>query len=116
MSSSRKTTQTMRKLIFIMDVLEIVKGLKKGKRIEGVLYLDKNTGVPTFKAYNRTSKSRPQDKVLRYLEHGWVKESSERIKVYESMPKRLGAARMIMTLERETKEAANVIVEQEIFG
>ena len=116
MYSSRKTTQTMRKLIFIMNVLEIVKGLNKGKRIEGVLYLDKNTGVPTFKAYNRTSKSRPKDKVLRYLEHGWVKESSERIKVYESMPKRLGAARMIMTLEGETKEAANVIVEQEIFG
>ena len=116
MSSSRKTTQTMRKLIFIMNVLEIVKGLNKGKRIEGVLYLDKNTGVPTFKAYNRTSKSRPKDKVLRYLEHGWVKESSERIKVYESMPKRLGAARMIMALEGETKEAANVIVEQEIFG
>lgn len=106
----------MRKLIFIINILDIWSELKKGKRIEGVLYLDKNTGVPTFKAYNRTSKSRPKDKLLRYLEHGWVKESSERIKVYESMPKRLGAARMIMTLERETKEAASVIVEQEIFG
>ena len=105
----------MKKLIFIMNVLDIMAGLKKGKRIEGALYLDKNTGIPTFKAYNRTPKPRPKDKVLRYLEHGWVKESSERIKVYESMPKRLGVARMIMTLERETKEAKNVIVEQEIL-
>ena len=106
----------MRKLIFIINILDIWSELKKGKRIEGVLYVDKNTGVPTFKAYNRTSKPRPKDKVLRYLEHGWVKESSERIKVFESKPKRLGAAPMIMTLERETKEAANVIVEQEILG
>ena len=105
----------MKKLIFIMNVLDIMAGLKKGKRIEGALYLDKNTGIPTFKAYNRTPKPGPKDKVLRYLEHGWVKESSERIKVYESMPKCLGAARMIMTLERETKEAKNVIIEQEIL-
>ena len=106
----------MKKYIFIVNAIELLKQLVMGKRIEGVLYLDKNTGVPTFKAYNRTPKPRPKDKVLRYLEHGWVKESSERIKVYESMPKCLGAARMIMTLERETKEAKNVIIEQEILG
>ena len=97
-----------------MNILDAMAGLKKGKRIEGALYVDKGTGLLTFKPYNRTSKPRPKDRLLRYLEHGWVKESSTRIKMYESVPKRLGAARMIMTLERETKEAANVIVEQEI--
>ena len=108
----------MKKYIFILNAIVVMDKLfqSKNKRIEGVLYIDENTGKLTFKAYNRTSKHRPKDKLLRYLEHGWVKESSERIKVYESMPKRMGAARMIMTLERESKEAANVILEQEILG
>jgi len=106
----------MKKYIFIMDVLKIMEGLKTGKRIEGVLYLDKESGMPTFKAYNRQPRrSRPKDKLLCYLEHGWVKESVQRIKVFESLPKRIGAARMIEALERETVEAANEIEERELF-
>ncbi len=97
-----------------MNILDAMAGLKKGKRIEGALYVDKGTGLLTFKPYFRKTPRHAKDRLLRYLEHGWVKESSTRIKMYESVPKRLGAARMIMTLERETKEVANVIVEQEI--
>lgn len=106
----------MRKYIFILNVLKIMEGLRTGKRIEGVLYLDKESGMPTFKAYNRQPHgSRPKDKLLCYLEHGWVKESVQRIKLFESLPKRIGAARMIETLERETVEAANEIAEREMF-
>ena len=105
----------MNKIILILDVLKIMAGLKMGKRIEGVLYLDQNTGKLTFKAYNRQSRTRQKDKLLCYLEHGWVKESAQRIKVFDSLPKRIGAARMIATLERETVEAANEIAERELF-
>ena len=106
----------MKKYIFIMDVLNIIAGLKNGKRIEGVLYMDKDTGMPTFKAYNRKPKgSRPKDKLLCYLEHGWVKESAQRIKVFESLPKRIGTTDMIAALERETGMAENVIVERDFF-
>ena len=106
----------MKKYIFILDVLNIVAGLKTGKRIEGVLYLDKVSGMPTFKAYNRQPRrSKPKDKLLCYLEHGWVKESVERIKVFESLPKRIGTADMIAALERETGMAENVIVERDFF-
>lgn len=106
----------MKKYIFILDVLNIVAGLKTGKRIEGVLYLDKVSGMPTFKAYNRQPRrSKPKDKLLCYLEHGWVKESVQRIKLFESLPKRIGAARMVEALERETVEAANEIAEREMF-
>ena len=106
----------MKKQIFISEVLKVMEGLNKGKRIEGVLYIDKDTGMPTFKAYNRKPKgSRPKDKLLRYLEHGWVKESAQRIKVFESLPKRMGGARMVATLERETVQAANEIVGRGLF-
>ena len=106
----------MKKYIFILDVLNIVAGLKTGKRIEGVLYLDKVSGMPTFKAYNRQPRrSKPKDKLLCCLEHGWVKESVERIKVFESLPKRIGAARMVEALEREMAQAANEIEERELF-
>jgi len=105
----------MKKFIFILDVLNIMAGLKMGKRIEGVLYMDKNTGKLTFKAYNRQPRIWQKDKLLCHLEHGWVKESVERIKVFESLPKRIGAARMIAALERETVVAANEIEERELF-
>ena len=60
---------------------------------EDYLYVDKGTGLLTFKPYFRKTPRHAKDRLLRYLEHGWVKESSTRIKMYESVPKRLGAAR-----------------------
>ena len=110
-TSSRKNSKTMRKIIFVMNILDAMSGLKKGKRIEGALYVDKGTGLLTFKPYFRKTPRHAKDRLLRYLEHGWVKESTERIKVYESLPKRLGAVRMAFTLDRESREAADVILE-----
>ena len=112
---SQNSTQ-MKKFVFISDAAEALERIMSGKRVGGVLFMDGDTGCLTFKAYNRKPQQRPQQKLLRYLEHGWVKESAQRIRVFESLPKRIGAARMISTLERETREAVDVIVEQEFFG
>ena len=56
-----KSTQTMKKFIFILNALDIMAGLLKGKRYEGVLFMDMNTGLPTFKAYNRKPRVRKKD-------------------------------------------------------
>jgi len=44
--------------------------------------------------------------VLFYLEHGKVTESPERIKMYESVPKRLGREYVGKVLIREAKTAS----------
>ncbi len=94
---------------------EILTSLAEGKYVQGALYRDEVTGKITFKAYNRKPRVRLKDRIIRYLEHGWVKESANRIKVYESIPKDIGTARVMNVLEREAKEAKNALMEREII-
>ena len=105
----------MKKFIFVMNAIELLKQLLNGKRVEGVLYIDPETGMLTFKAYNRTRSKHPKDRLIRMLEHGWVKESAERIKVYESVPKVLGTAKVMSVLDREAGEVREALINREIF-
>ena len=86
--------------------------LNSGRRVEGRLMLvaaaDGQKHIE-FLAYNRTDRRRPQDRTVAALEHGWVRESAERIKVYESIPKKLGTVRVCAVLQREIKEAQNIL-------
>jgi hypothetical protein len=105
----------MKKYIFLLNAVELLKKIATERRAEGVLYIDENTGRLTFKAYNRKSKKRWRDRIIQYLEHGWVKESKERIKVYESIPKIIGTTRMMVVLDREIKTAKDALVVKEII-
>ena len=105
----------MKKYIFVLNGVELLKKIAVDKRAEGVLFIDENTGCLTFKAYNRKSKKRWRDRIIRYLEHGWVKESAERIKVYESVPKILGTAKVMSVLDREAGEVREALINREIF-
>ena len=92
--------------------------LKKGLKVEGRLWLEENEYGETvicFASYNRKPQPKQHNKLICRLEHGWVKESVERIKVYESIPKNLGTARVIGVLERETKEAKHALMDREII-
>ena len=82
--------------------------------MEGVLFMDENTGRLTFKAYNRQPKKREKDVLVKKLPWGWVKESMERIKVLGSFPKDLGTARVMGLMEEHTKEAKNALIEREL--
>ena len=104
----------MKKFIYIINALELLEQLVMGKRLAGVLYMDKSTGALTFKAYNRKPCKRQRDRLVCHLEHGWVKESAERIKVYESVPKELGAVGVGHVLQRETKTATAALLDCEL--
>jgi len=93
----------------------ILERLVEGKYVEGSLHRDVLTGSITFNAYNRKPRRRIKDRLIRLLEHGWVKESEERIKVYESIPKDLGTPRVMNVLEREVKEAKNALIDWELI-
>ena len=53
--------QVMKKYIFVLNALELMSKLYVGKRVEGVLYVDQNTGRLTFKAYNLQSHKHEKD-------------------------------------------------------
>ena len=104
-----------KKYVIITNAIEALTKLKAEKRLEGVLFIDKTNGSIKFKAYNRKPRVRLKDRIIRYLEHGWVKESPDRIKVYESIPKILGIPRIMGVLDHETKEVKSALMEKEII-
>ena len=85
-----------------------------GKRVEGVLFMDENTGRLTFKAYNRKPKKREKDVLVKKLPWGWVKESLERIKVFGSFPKDMGTATIMAMLDAHTKDAKDAMIDREL--
>ena len=105
----------MKKYIFVLDAIKLLAMLASGKRVQGALFIDQNTGRLTFKPYYSRGLHGENDVLVKTLEHGWVKESAKRIKVYESMPKDIGTARMMSTLDREMKVAKEALIDRELI-
>ena len=104
----------MKKYIFVLNAIELMTKLYVGKRVEGVLYMDEETGLLTFKAYNRQPRIRQKDSLVKKLPWGWVKESLERIKVFGSFPKDMGTATVMGLLEEHTRDAKNALIDREL--
>ena len=105
----------MKKYIFILNAIELLKLLLDGKYIQGVLYMDQNTGRITFKAYNRQPRPHEKDVLVKKLPWGWVKESVARIKVFGSFPKAVGTAQVMGLLEDNTRDAKNALIDRELI-
>ena len=107
---------TVKKYIEVPE--EILVGLAEGKFIEGSLHRDKNTGRIVFNAYNRLSRmpgyQKPKEVLIGETDFGRVTETPKKIKVYESFPKRMGAARILAALDREIKDIKGAIFNREI--
>ena len=106
--------KVMRKYIFVLNAIELLKQLLNGKRVEGVLYMDENTGRLTFKAYNRKNENHKKDQMVKKLPWGWVKESLERIKVFGSFPKDVGTAHVMSLMDDHNRLAKNAMIEREL--
>ena len=105
--------QVMKKYIAIDE--EVLVRLVEGKRVEGSLYRDKFTGIITFNAYKRKSRNGANDRLVKKLPWGWVKESVQRIKVYGSFPKELGAAAVMGLMDDHHRDAKNAMIERELI-
>ena len=104
----------MKKYVFVLNAIELLKQLLNGKRVEGVLYMDENTGKLTFKAYNRKPQIRQKDVLVKKLPWGWVKESLERVKVFGSFPKDYGTASIMAMVDEHAKDAKNALIDREL--
>ena len=113
--SSQKLRLFMRKIVYILNSVELMDRLFDSKRVEGALFIDKSTGMITFKAYNRASRRRPKDRVIVELEHGWLRESSRRYKFFSSVKKELGAVQVAAAMKRELERATSAMYLDEIM-
>ena len=104
----------MKKYIFVLNAISVMAKLLKEKRVEGVLFIDENTGKLTFKAYNRQPRIRHKDHLVKKLPWGWVKESMERIKVFGSFPKDFCTAQIIGLLNEHNQDAKNALIDKEL--
>lgn len=100
----------MRKNIEIDE--QVLKSIMEGKFVQGSLHYNGQVKRIEFTAYKR--KRRSKDKLIAMMEHGWLKESPERIKYYISLKKSIGTARMIAAMEREQRTASSHLMDREI--
>ena len=103
----------MKKYIELSD--EVIARLVSGKCVEGSLRRDEWTGKVTFRAYQRQSRVREKDCLIKKLPWGWVKESVERIKVYGSFPKDMGSAAVMGLMDDHNRSAKNAMIERELI-
>ena len=104
----------MKKYVFVLNAINVMDKLFINKRVEGVLFLDENTGRLSFKAYNRLPRIRQKDELVKKLPWGWVRESLERIKVFGSFPKDYGTVNIMGLLEEQMQDAKNALIEREL--
>ena len=104
----------MKKFVFVLNAMELIGQVMNGKRVEGVLYMDQQTGRLTFKAYNRQPRIRQKDVLVKKLPWGWVKESLERIKVFGSFPKDMGTAQVMGLVDETARDAKNALIDREL--
>ena len=97
----------MKKYIEISE--EVLRRLENGEPVEGRLWM------LTFKAYNRKPRNQSSDELVHQLETGWVKESPEKYKLFISVYKKLGLARILSIIDRETKEAKSALFDKEMI-
>ncbi|MBQ4041494.1 MAG: hypothetical protein II626_02545 [Prevotella sp.] len=88
--------------IISIETEALKKVMNEGKKLSGVIMFDEAIGLPVFKPFN--GRRRKSDRVVKVLEHGWLKESAKRYKVYESIPKELGVRTVCKVLNREVFE------------
>ena len=104
----------MKKYIFILDALELMTKLIAGKRVEGVLYVDENTGRLTFKA-DRQSKTRHKDVLMKKLPWGWLKASLKCYKHYSSVPNDLTIGEQLAIIDQENELVKQALIENYIL-
>ncbi len=105
----------MKKFIFIINALDIITGLLRGEKYEGVLYWDKDARSITFKAWNRKAPKYQKHKKICDLDGGWLGETDIHIVRHEKFPKSLGTKTIISLMDRDHQQSTDALEVREII-
>ena len=105
----------MRKLVWMINAAEVVKTVKAGKKLQGVIAWDDKLGMITIKANNPPGVKVNKTSLLSRTDFGRVTETAQFYNVYEHFPKVLGLDRITKAFDRDAKDAKAAIVTNEII-
>ena len=105
----------MKKYIWIINAIEVMKLLKEGKKLQGVLYIDKETGWPTFKPNNPPKTKVSNTELLGHTDFGRVTRNSKFVSIIQHFPIMMGVLRMTKAIDRETIDVKSIIETNEII-
>ena len=103
----------MRKIVEISD--EVYQRLMEGKCVDGSMRMEKPRKLIVFNNYRRTKPRRYPKVLLGRTDFGKVYKTKTRHRWTESMPSNLGAVRMARIMERDCKQAQEIIATAEII-
>ena len=86
-----------------------------GKRVEGTIGYDKWTGKKSFNAFNRLSRKRKRDELVRKLPWGWLKRSDKRWKTFISVDNDLPLEQVLQNFNSDHSEAMSAIIDCDII-
>lgn len=105
----------MKKYVLVLNAIELFEKILNGRRVEGVLFIDKDTGKLTFKAYNRPFGHRRRDDLLKKTPWGWLKGSITRYKRYSSIPKDLSLPEQLAIFDEENELMKQALIDHHII-
>ena len=100
----------MKKFIFIVNAIELVARLLAGESIEGKLYIDKDTQVLTFKAWNRTAPKNTKYRKTGDTDYGSIWKSGRHLLWREKYPLSMGMDRILKAMEADKNQAQKNVV------
>lgn len=103
----------MRKYIEISE--EVYQLLVEGKCVDGSMRMVKPRKLIVFNNYKRTKPRKYPIEILGRTDFGKVYRTRKRTKWSENMPTNLGAVRMARIMERDCKQAQEIIATAEII-
>ena len=113
--SDQRTERRVRKNIEIPE--ETLNAIKDGKYVVGSLHVDKETGKIVFNIWkSRIRKKSNDDRLVCVLPNGWVKESLQRIKFFNSVKKAIGQRMIEVEMHRDLNTGMQAMERQNILG
>jgi hypothetical protein len=93
---------------------ETLAEIQRGLHVKGSISKGLKDSLATFNKYRKTRTRRTASRLLKRLEHGWMKELKDDITVYEKFPKLWGTAKMLSVMDREHKEMKDALIDREL--
>ena len=106
----------MRKLVWVINAVDVVKTIKTGKKLQGVIAWDDKLGMITIKANNPPGVKVNKSSLLCRMDFGRVTETGQFYNVIEHFPKVLGLDRIKKAFDRDERDEKTAIITNEIIN
>ena len=98
----------MRKFIFVVNAIEVVKILKAGRKLQGTLEYDKKLKMLVYTP-NKPPRPRRKDEVIGHTMLGYISKTFKKYHWHEKLPTELDANHLANIMERDCEQAKTII-------